>query len=275
MRHFGTVLIAALLTLSWAASAPSQDAQANEEEKNGPNSGREENRANYSEYSLETFDIVFKNNIFDPNRRPERAPRPPQAPTQRRLPRETIELTGVMIDEEMAVAFFDGSNRANTGACEQGQKIGDFFLMELEPNAVTLQSDKLGTIILPIGSRMGREGEQGWKVEPAPARSINRRSLNSIASARSNRGRNSGRNNNRSSNNNRGQEAADRIRQAMQSGAMGEWMSGMMGGRGGRGGRGGGRRGGGQPTTMRAITIDGGAGQGLSYSFTTSAGGGS
>jgi uncharacterized membrane protein YgcG len=245
------VLLATLLTIVLCISVYSQDAQRNRSRENRLNGG-EENGPNGA-YSFESFDIVHNNNIFDPNRRPNRPSRERELPPAPPPPQnEHIELLGVMITEEKAVAFFECSNAAFSGPCEQGEEVAGFFLMEVYPGGVMLKQENLQTV-LPVGSRLNKQGDQEWRIAEAPYRPITRQALTPMASSRNNpRG---GRGNNQN------QQAMDQVRQAMQRmGGMGGGRGGQRGGGGGRGGgRGGGGRGG--NTQVRSFTFDASGGQ--------------
>ena len=160
--------------------------------------------------SLANFNIIHENNIFDPNRRPDRPQRQRERrPVRPRPQNEHIELLGVMIDEEKSVAFFECSNSAFSGVCEQGEEVAGFFLMEVDPAGVTLEQEDLQKV-LPVGSRLNKGGDQEWRVVDAPYRSIDRTPLISMASSRNNRNSNSRRGNDR------GRDAADQFRQRIE-----------------------------------------------------------
>ena len=143
-------------------------------------------------YSIKSFNIVFENDIFDPNRDVAAVTKPvAEIASPPPAKQEYIELTGVMIYEEGAVAFFVASDPLLTGACEEGMAIAGYFLMDVDNNSVTLVNAE-SLIVLPVGMRLGKKGDVAWQVEDAPYRSAYRRPMTSLA-ARSTKTRNSAR----------------------------------------------------------------------------------
>jgi len=131
--------------------------------------------------SIESYRIIFQRNIFDPNRSASRAapqvdkavPPPPPPPP------EWIDLTGVLMTAGGAVAFFEGSSRAGTGARGVGAEIGGMKIKNITPDEVILLAGQK-TSNVRVGGRLERRNDAPWtlvgeaprKPAGAPPRSV-------------------------------------------------------------------------------------------------------
>ena len=132
-------------------------------------------------HQLADFSVIFENSIFDANRNSapainqitEIAPITPIADSQ------YIELTGVVVGECSAAAFFNASNPDNSGIRLQGEEIAGFSLMDIQTYGVTLQNDNR-RLMLPVGSRLNTQDADEWQIEATPYQPIYRQPLRAM-----------------------------------------------------------------------------------------------
>ena len=159
------------------------------EEKNS-DSANQEAASKEGAYSLAAFSVIFKNDIFNANRRPGgTAPKiVKKAPPKPSI--SYMELTGVMIYGELAVAFFEGSSPDLSGPREKGTEILGMIIADVQADHVMLAKGDYEEQ-LPVGSRFGTFGDGAWGVELAPYRPLERMALASLASVKSRKGKSS------------------------------------------------------------------------------------
>jgi hypothetical protein len=126
--------------------------------------------------NIEFFSAIVRNNIFDPNRRPYRPPEQRQERPVTRTPRvDTFGLNGIMKYNGKQMAIFNGSSSSFRGIRNQGEKIGEFAILEVGIDRVTLimppdpASGTQENVILEIGQSMQKEEENPWKKISSPA----------------------------------------------------------------------------------------------------------
>lgn len=111
-------------------------------------------------------------NIFDPQRREERAA-PPPTPTP--IPTERVALTGVLIDgnttPKKAVAIFEGSRDEYNSNVEPGGIIAGQRLIEVLSDRVKLEGKTITE--LPISCQMTRQGQGDWTVTSTTMLALN------------------------------------------------------------------------------------------------------
>jgi hypothetical protein len=116
----------------------------------------------------DAFALVKTRHIFDPNRR---APvkQTEQRPTAPSRPRSVhLALTGTMVTEARALAFFSGSRTEFNKIVGVGERIGDFTVASITGSQVELkQGDTPSTLI--VGKRLQLEGTEADTAEPEPA----------------------------------------------------------------------------------------------------------
>lgn len=115
---------------------------------------------------FEFFEILYKNNIFDPNRRPYVAPRPREERPVRRDPViETFKLSGVMKYDGKSFAIFDGSSSSFRGKKDAGESIGELKISSVGIDKVTLEeSDAKSEVFkLVVGQSLTRTDGGEWK----------------------------------------------------------------------------------------------------------------
>jgi hypothetical protein len=98
--------------------------------------------------------------VFDPDRRASRVTEEaPQATAQVSV--ESLVLTGTMLYEGRAFAFFSGSTPEYRQVLAPGSAIAGFDLVTITTTRVELERDG-EHVVLPIGGRLRREGEGNW-----------------------------------------------------------------------------------------------------------------
>lgn len=121
--------------------------------------------------SLGYFEVLHKNNIFDPNRRPYVAPKKrEERPVVREPEVDTFKLTGVMTYEGKSFALFDGSSSSFRGKRDSGDTIENLKIAEVGIDKVILrQSDEEGEnglfeqFQLKVGQSLSRTDGGEWK----------------------------------------------------------------------------------------------------------------
>ena len=113
--------------------------------------------------SLDSFQLIFDRNIFDPNRRgpqQEREITPPPAPD----PIYTLKYFGLMRYGQRELAFFGGSGARDTGAKALGETVDEFELVELTEDVVRLRREGDDALIeVPVGGGFRKQGDAPWE----------------------------------------------------------------------------------------------------------------
>lgn len=139
------------------AGHPSFAAEAEDAPASPQNSSRKE-------ASFDDFKSLLGNNIFNPDRRPPRAPTPPPPPPPPPPPStERIVLKGTIVGPKGTFALFDGTDSSFRKMAEIQAQIGDFKLIETTTsNAVVQLAEEKFT--LQVGSELSRQGDSPWKL---------------------------------------------------------------------------------------------------------------
>ena len=116
---------------------------------------------------FESFRIVVARNIFDPNRRESRSESRP-APEEPAPQRDQFALTGVLIHEGAAVAFFEGTKPDYNADLKQGGTVGGYRIVEIRTDGIKLSKDGR-EIGLPVGSGLSKQHEGEWELSSAPS----------------------------------------------------------------------------------------------------------
>lgn len=112
--------------------------------------------------SYDSFRSISDRNIFNPNRYARSSGRPTQRSSSQPAARvESFSLVGVMAYEKGVFAFFDGTKSDYKQALQAKGKIGDYDVVRVTPETVTLASGT-NTYELRIGMQMRREDEGDW-----------------------------------------------------------------------------------------------------------------
>jgi hypothetical protein len=121
--------------------------------------------------AFDDFKLITQRNIFDTTRRPAAAQRPATSPVETPPPVRTQEftLTGTLVYDDGAVAFFNGNEADFRKALRQDQTIGGLAIRAIRQNQVTLELDGSEWLV-NIGTRLVRKGDEAWTVA-APSES--------------------------------------------------------------------------------------------------------
>jgi len=106
------------------------------------------------------FQPIARNNIFDPNRRPNRVRddtriKPPTLST------ESFALVGIMSYDKGTFAFFDGTSSGYRKTLKRDDSIAGYKVAHIATDAVKLAAGT-NQVELRVGMRMRREGEGAW-----------------------------------------------------------------------------------------------------------------
>jgi len=114
---------------------------------------------NASTPTYESFDIIARRNIFDPNRRGiER----PHIRTESHTP-DILSLVGTMSYPKGKFAFFDGTKTDYKKVLEPGATIAGYTIKDITPKDVTLAANGK-ELTLKVGTQMRKEqGQSDWK----------------------------------------------------------------------------------------------------------------
>jgi len=119
----------------------------------------------------DAFALLLERNIFDPERRayvePAEAPEE-YVPEETPPPEEWLRLGGVLITDEAALAFLEGSRPEYTVALYLDEYVANLLLIEVDTEGVTFYSEE-GESRLPVGSGLARTGEGPWERRDAMA----------------------------------------------------------------------------------------------------------
>jgi len=115
--------------------------------------------------SFDSFKVIIRNNIFDPNRSSripyERRPRVDHRTA------DYISLVGTMSYAKGKFAFFDGSDGQYKKVLEPGARIAGYTVKEITQNDVTMAA-KGKEFQMKVGTQLRNDGESGWKLSAIP-----------------------------------------------------------------------------------------------------------
>ncbi len=130
-----------------------------------PVSGAQEEN-DFTGPSLDSFNIIFERNIFDPNRRKARPvedrPRDISTPPPPKV--ERFYLVGAILYEGDAYAFFEGTEYGLSKVVSPGDRYEGYEIVDVDVNGVKI-SDSTNTIEIAVGKGMIREGTGEWKID--------------------------------------------------------------------------------------------------------------
>ena len=116
---------------------------------------------------FDSFRIVVDRNIFDPNRRASR-PERRSAPKEPAAQPDQIALTGVLIHEGAAVAFFEGTKPEYSVDLKEGGTVAGYTVVEIRTDGLKLSKDGR-EIELPVGSGLSRQNGAEWELSSSPS----------------------------------------------------------------------------------------------------------
>ena len=148
------LLITVLMALTGAMAARAQDS----------NSGTNSASSSSSRPSFENFQIIERNNIFNPYRTPPRGTNGPPPPRV-----YSFTLDGIMTYENKGYAFFDGNAGSRGKAFSPSDTINGYRIAEITNNTVKLAAASNQFITLHVGMQMRREEHGPWKLVPSSA----------------------------------------------------------------------------------------------------------
>lgn len=156
------VAIFPLILVGWVCS-PRHTRAADAPEKKP---GSEDARAKPT--GFQAFPFVRLRNIFDPNRKPVRTDSPAAKTVSK--PRTALILTGTLVTEQKALAFFSGPGGEPGKVLGIAQAIGDFKITSIAPGQVGLERDGQ-PLVLAVGRPLPLEGgaETSAVLEDTPA----------------------------------------------------------------------------------------------------------
>ena len=105
-----------------------------------------------------SFQVIERNNIFDPSRRPRinKGPPPPRV--------YSFTLNGTMTYENKGYAFFDGNSVSRGKAFAPADTINGYKIAEITNNTVKLAAASNQFITLKVGMQMRKEENGPWKL---------------------------------------------------------------------------------------------------------------
>jgi hypothetical protein len=109
---------------------------------------------------LDPFQIISRNNIFDQGRTPRDTERGP------RIRMETISCPGVVFDNGVGSAYFEGNGIRTSGYYKVGDSINsELKIAEINLNLVTLTNSDSNTFVLSAdgGASLRRENNGPWR----------------------------------------------------------------------------------------------------------------
>lgn len=149
------LLTTLLMALAGAMTARAQDSDSNTSTNSASSSS--------SRPSFENFQVIERNNIFNPYRTPPRG-------SQKPLPKVySFTLNGIMTYENRGYAFFDGNAGSRGKALSPSETINGYRIAEITNNTVKLAAASNQFITLHVGMQMRREENGPWKLVPSSA----------------------------------------------------------------------------------------------------------
>jgi hypothetical protein len=104
------------------------------------------------------FKIILDRNVFDPSRS-QRSSR--EERTRRVQPPDRLVLAGALIDNQRAVAFFEGSKREYNTEIQRGETIDGYVITSIRTDRIIMQKGN-HRIDLPVGSSLTKRSGEDW-----------------------------------------------------------------------------------------------------------------
>lgn len=156
MKRILIAITAFLMLLAGASIARAQDSNSNSSTNSESSSDLRP--------SFGTFQIIERNNIFNPYRTPPKGrggPPPPRV--------YSFTLDGIMTYENKGYAFFEGNAGSRGKAFSPADTINGYKIAEITNNTVKLAASSNQFITLHVGMQMRREENGPWKLVPSSA----------------------------------------------------------------------------------------------------------
>lgn len=147
-----------LLTAGWTAQA-AEPQKAEKAEK------AEKSSVKPDQPPFESFGILTMRNIFDPRRQSNQRPAeaPPTTPTLAAPPLDRIALEGVLLNQKVAVAFFEGTMPEYNKTLRLGEEIAGHKLAAIHTDRVVLVSGEQKKV-LPLAGHLNHQVNGNWEV---------------------------------------------------------------------------------------------------------------
>ena len=111
--------------------------------------------------TFDSFNIITRRNIFDPNRSPRYVPT--NYTQHSRPPVESLDLVGTMSYPKGKFAFFNGTSADYKKVLEPGAAIAGYTVKDISPTAVTLAANGK-EFEMKVGAELRNESGQGWRL---------------------------------------------------------------------------------------------------------------
>ena len=118
---------------------------------------------------FEEYRIVVDRNIFDRNRHRQRSPEESTRPESTQPDRRHVDLTGVVIGRDKAVAFLEGPEPGDAAQLTSGGMIAGHRVAEISAGHVAFVKDG-EKVDVPVGARLVEADEGRWQVQDRPGR---------------------------------------------------------------------------------------------------------
>jgi hypothetical protein len=117
--------------------------------------------------SYDTFKLMKARNIFDPNRQPVRTEQPRDREQRESRTRPNwIALTGTMVTDDKALAFFNSSRADARKVAGVGEQVGEFKVLAVTPVQVEWEREGKRTV-LAVGRQIETSGTTTELLEPS------------------------------------------------------------------------------------------------------------
>lgn len=117
--------------------------------------------------SFDEFKLINSRNIFDPNRRAVRREEPREPRVEARGRPNWLMLTGTLVSEGRALAFFNSSRSDCRKVVSVGESIGEFKVIAITPLQVEWEQNSRRSV-LAVGRQVPIEGTTTEPEAPAP-----------------------------------------------------------------------------------------------------------
>jgi len=121
-----------------------------------------QNETSGSAPQFSEFKIIAERSIFDPSRTATRKSSSNRE-ARRVQPPDRLTLSGVLIDDNQAIAFFEGSKSEFNKQLKTGANIAGYIITSIHTDIVVLEKDDR-QIKLPVGSSLTKRETADWEI---------------------------------------------------------------------------------------------------------------
>lgn len=118
--------------------------------------------------SFTDFNLIMSRNIFDATRRSGGARRPAARTTDTASVVDTIDLLGVLIDTNKAVAFTEGSRQDYTQTLKPGELVGGLKVASISTEGLKMEGTSQTIALWQVGTRLYRRENENWRIGESP-----------------------------------------------------------------------------------------------------------